>query len=135
MDGTSQLLSFDIKNLGFHDSTVHSAIIASHQAVFNNWTHSKGEGPFLMKLSETSLTAPLLDPLCKYGLIQWYDTLVTKLRPLNIALLPFDAIMVQQGPKGLCPPGMGTTIYSIWPLLSFPSLPESSHPMIALVNG
>ena len=41
-------------------------------------------------------------------MIEWYDGLVTKLGPLNVALLPFDCVMIEGGADGLCPPGVGT---------------------------
>ena len=34
------------------------------------------------------------------------------MEPYNVALTPFDAIELSHGPKGLCPPGMGTMQYT-----------------------
>jgi len=68
----------------------------------------KGVGPHLSRLADDNFTAPLEDPLSCFGIIAWYDGLVTKLQPHNVALLPFDCILLPGGADGLCPPGVGS---------------------------
>ena len=109
--GTAAIFILDLEEIGFPIAH-HDIIIASHAAVCNNWMHSKGEGPFLMRISDDSFTAPLLDPTSFNEIVQWYDGLVNKLRPLNVALMPFDSIIPRMGAEGLCPPGMGTVKYA-----------------------
>ncbi len=48
-----------------------------------------------------------LDTLDMIDVVRWYTELISTLLPLNIALLPFDAVVVGMGVTGLCPPGVG----------------------------
>ena len=47
-------------------------------------------------------------PRCVYD---FYSMLTSQLPNMNIAIVPFGAIMLKLGKQVLCPPGLGTSTY------------------------
>ena len=114
-DGLQVLTYDDINHVGFRDlsRTQCDSMIMIHDLIRANWispTTGRKYGPNLIKLGSRDIITPLEDvtPQCVFD---FYSMLTNQLPNLNVAIVPFRAIMFKLGKHGLCPPGMGHSRY------------------------
>jgi hypothetical protein len=86
-----------------------------HQKVQELWYNSYAHttGPQIDRILQESLAIfPRLESTTTANVVTFYNQLQEVGLNHLLALMPFDAIMLQYHFKGLCPPGLGLTKYS-----------------------
>ena len=89
--------------LGF-PMDIHEDIVASASELFTDW-----KTPVINPKYIDSLKS--LDSLEPANFVDWYSHLRIDLPRYNIAVVPFDGIVLKWGALGLCLPGVGETKY------------------------
>jgi hypothetical protein len=108
-----------------------------HKKVWELWYNSSSNsmGPQVDRILQKSLSVfPRLTSTDTGNVITFYDWLQELSMNHLLALMPFDAIMLQYWFEGLCPPGLGLTRYgamckALMELLSW-LIPGSTSPQI-----
>ena len=114
-DGFDLLKYDDLNHVGFRDlSRAHCEdIIMTHHLVRTNWispTTGRKYGPNLIKLQSRDIITPMEDDTPQ-SVYDFYSMLTSQLPNMNVPIVPFAAISLKLGKQGLCPPGLGTSMY------------------------
>jgi hypothetical protein len=123
MDGVSTLSKKSIQECGYGTvkATVEDVvvcfnnIIMVHHRVRELWYNSfaRTMGPQVDKILSKSLSVfPKLTTLQVEDVVNFYDCLQEVSMNYAIALMPFDAVVLSNHFKGLCPPGLGLLHYA-----------------------
>jgi hypothetical protein len=123
MDGVKTLSKELIQDCGYgrikasvEDIVVcHNSIILVHHKVhelwYNSYVHTMG--PQVDKILSKSLVIfPKLDSLGVEDVVNFYNHLQEVSMNYTLALMPFNAVVLSNCFKGLCPPGLGLLCYA-----------------------
>ena len=114
-DGLQVLTYDDINHVGFRDLSSNQcySMIMIHNLVRTNWispTTGRKYGHNLIKLQSREIITYLED-VTPQSVFDFYSMLTNQLPKMNVAIVPFGAIMLHLGKQGLCPPSLGTSMY------------------------
>jgi hypothetical protein len=124
-DGVALLNEMIISNCGYKSFHVDhpedvllcfQEIVNLHRLVVQTWTNTRTHfsGPVVEYIIEKALPVfPRLLDLDVSGTVKFYDGLQKISMRYLLPLMPFDSISLAFGYEGLCPPGLGTTRYSV----------------------
>lgn len=110
--GTNDLQPDDFYRLGFSDPEMaYDTIAPIHKRVMDGWESNSRydgyhRGPDASKVLSSTAFKPL-ESLNQDDIISWYDNFASVAESYRMALIPFAQIVMTQGYKGLCPPGVG----------------------------
>jgi hypothetical protein len=93
----------------------YNNIILAHRKIIELWynAYAHTSGPQVDKIIQKLLSVfPCLESTKVEDIVDFYDRLQEASQSYVIALLPFDAIVLAHGFKGLCPPGLGLVRYA-----------------------
>jgi hypothetical protein len=123
MDGRDYLTEDDVKDSGYarikasiEDVLIcYNDIILVHQKVRELWynAYAHTSGPQVDKILQKSLAVfPKLTSMWVDDVVNFYNLLQEVSMGYSLALMPFDAIVLKNKHKGLCPPGLGLIRYT-----------------------
>jgi hypothetical protein len=107
----------DLRQWNFTRNDKWDQILVTYRTPMEVWSTSSrhAPGPVHSRLRDDNLDVGLTN-LDMTVVVHWYGKLAPTILPMNVALIPFDAIEIGHGHIGLCPPGVGTLKY--WSMAS-----------------
>ena len=109
VDGVARLDWQSVLALGFGEDHFED-LDSIHHTLLQTWSFKDVEGPKEKSLKETNQFRPLSD-LHMDSLVDFYTFFQFQVLSCNIAITPFDAIVLRWKHIGLCPPGVGSRKY------------------------
>jgi hypothetical protein len=120
-----------LMSLGF-DVDVMDEVVAVCYDLLDNWMDPN------VKPKDYDYAFHKLKTVTPADFVDWYTHLCYELRRYNIALLPFDCILLKWANVGLCPPGVGARKYLAMARALFPILdkllPKSNPTVLECIH-